>query len=95
MEVQVLNIFFWKEYSFREHYCSCPLGCLDLPRISGGIVLFNTLIHFYWNSAWVNLLSESELWGNAVACIGETTALAAKRSGLRNVYYPTNPGLEG
>ncbi|CBI19567.3 hypothetical protein VitviT2T_027615 [Vitis vinifera] len=45
--------------------------------------------------AWVNLLSESERWGNAVACIGETTALAAKRSGLRNVYYPTNPGLEG
>ncbi|XP_059637099.1 uroporphyrinogen-III synthase, chloroplastic isoform X2 [Cornus florida] len=44
---------------------------------------------------WVNLISESEQWGNSVACIGETTALAAKRLGLRNVYYPTNPGLEG
>ncbi|KAK9271018.1 hypothetical protein L1049_026606 [Liquidambar formosana] len=45
--------------------------------------------------AWVNLISESERWGNSVACIGETTALAAKRLGLRNVYHPTNPGLDG
>lgn len=45
--------------------------------------------------AWVNLTSESEHWDNAVACIGKTTALAAKRLGLRRVYHPTNPGLEG
>ncbi|OUZ99817.1 Tetrapyrrole biosynthesis [Macleaya cordata] len=45
--------------------------------------------------AWVNLISEVESWDNAVACIGETTALAAKRLGLKNVYYPTSPGLEG
>ncbi|KAI3684761.1 hypothetical protein L6452_33987 [Arctium lappa] len=45
--------------------------------------------------AWVNLLSESERWGGSVACIGETTASAAKRLGLRNVYYPSNPGLQG
>ncbi|KAI3956726.1 hypothetical protein MKW92_048377, partial [Papaver armeniacum] len=45
--------------------------------------------------AWVNLISEAESWDNAVACIGETTALAAKRLGLKNVYCPTNPGLDG
>ncbi|XP_068636416.1 uroporphyrinogen-III synthase, chloroplastic-like isoform X2 [Aristolochia californica] len=45
--------------------------------------------------AWVNLVPESEKWNHSVACIGETTALAAKRLGLRNVYYPANPGLEG
>ncbi|KAM7521040.1 hypothetical protein LguiB_020002 [Lonicera macranthoides] len=45
--------------------------------------------------AWVNLIPESQRWDNSVACIGETTALAAKRLGLRNVYYPRNPGLEG
>ncbi|KAJ9559844.1 hypothetical protein OSB04_005004 [Centaurea solstitialis] len=45
--------------------------------------------------AWVNLLPESERWGGSVACIGETTARAAKRRGLRNVYYPSNPGIEG
>ncbi|KAL5777843.1 hypothetical protein ACOSP7_010769 [Xanthoceras sorbifolium] len=45
--------------------------------------------------AWVNLISESEQWSNSVACIGETTASAAKNLGLRNVYYPTHPGLEG
>lgn len=44
---------------------------------------------------WVNLISEVERSGNSVACIGETTALAAKRLGLRSVYYPKNPGLEG
>ncbi|CAK9159172.1 unnamed protein product [Ilex paraguariensis] len=44
---------------------------------------------------WVNLISESKCWDNSVACIGETTALAAQSLGLRNVYYPTNPGLEG
>ncbi|KAK4860254.1 hypothetical protein QYF36_020036 [Acer negundo] len=45
--------------------------------------------------AWVNLISESEQWSNSVACIGETTASAAKKLGLRNVYYPTHPGIEG
>ncbi|XP_050363017.1 uroporphyrinogen-III synthase, chloroplastic [Argentina anserina] len=45
--------------------------------------------------AWVNLISESKEWNYSVACIGETTAKAAKRLGLRNVYYPVQPGLEG
>ncbi|KAL1344169.1 hypothetical protein HN51_018040 [Arachis hypogaea] len=44
--------------------------------------------------AWKNLLSDSE-WNNSVACIGETTAAMARRLGFRNVYYPTQPGLEG
>ncbi|KAJ4701801.1 uroporphyrinogen-III synthase, chloroplastic [Melia azedarach] len=46
-------------------------------------------------SSWVNLISESEQWNNSVACIGETTASAARKLGLRKVYYPTHPGLEG
>ncbi|KAL9143733.1 hypothetical protein ABFS82_14G253500 [Erythranthe guttata] len=45
--------------------------------------------------AWVSLLPESQKWDNAAACIGETTALAARKLGLRNVYFPSNPGLEG
>ncbi|XP_043711242.1 uroporphyrinogen-III synthase, chloroplastic-like [Telopea speciosissima] len=45
--------------------------------------------------AWVNLISAPGKWNNSVACIGETTAVAAKSLGLKNVYYPTNPGLEG
>ncbi|GAB4839362.1 hypothetical protein Ancab_028887 [Ancistrocladus abbreviatus] len=44
---------------------------------------------------WVELVSSTERWDDAVACIGETTALAAKRLGLQKVYYPENPGLEG
>ncbi|KAL5558595.1 hypothetical protein UlMin_034806, partial [Ulmus minor] len=45
--------------------------------------------------AWVNLIPKSKEWSNSVACIGETTASAAKKLGLTNVYYPTSPGLEG
>ncbi|CAA2966957.1 uroporphyrinogen-III synthase, chloroplastic isoform X1, partial [Olea europaea subsp. europaea] len=45
--------------------------------------------------AWINLIPKSQQWSNSVACIGETTALAAKNLGLRNVHFPTNPGLEG
>ncbi|KAK6792812.1 hypothetical protein RDI58_011893 [Solanum bulbocastanum] len=43
---------------------------------------------------WANLTA-SRQWDNAVACIGETTASAAKKLGFRNIYYPTSPGLEG
>ncbi|KAJ4963095.1 hypothetical protein NE237_023034 [Protea cynaroides] len=45
--------------------------------------------------AWVNLISEPGKWNNSVACIGESTASAAKRLGFKNVYYPTTPGLDG
>ncbi|KAK6245286.1 hypothetical protein SCA6_008376 [Theobroma cacao] len=45
--------------------------------------------------AWVNLISKPDSWSNSVACIGETTASAAKRLGLKNVYFPTQPGLDG
>ncbi|CAA7395155.1 unnamed protein product [Spirodela intermedia] len=45
--------------------------------------------------AWMNLVARGEEWGNSVACIGETTASAAKRLGLKNVFYPSNPGLDG
>ncbi|KAL0351969.1 UNVERIFIED_CONTAM: Uroporphyrinogen-III synthase, chloroplastic [Sesamum calycinum] len=45
--------------------------------------------------AWVSLIPEAQQWDNAVACIGETTAVAAKKLGLQNVYFPANPGLEG
>ncbi|KAG5613149.1 hypothetical protein H5410_024430 [Solanum commersonii] len=43
---------------------------------------------------WANLTASIQ-WDNAVACIGETTASAAKKLGFRNIYYPTSPGLEG
>ncbi|XP_010488806.1 PREDICTED: uroporphyrinogen-III synthase, chloroplastic-like isoform X1 [Camelina sativa] len=45
--------------------------------------------------AWLNLIQNEEQWSNCVACIGETTASTARRRGLKNVYYPEKPGLEG
>ncbi|PKI44749.1 uroporphyrinogen-III synthase, chloroplastic isoform X1 [Punica granatum] len=45
--------------------------------------------------AWISIISQPDHWTNSVACIGETTALAAKRLGLQKVYYPKRPGLEG
>ncbi|XP_071686377.1 uroporphyrinogen-III synthase, chloroplastic-like isoform X2 [Rutidosis leptorrhynchoides] len=35
--------------------------------------------------AWMNLVPDSKQWDGSVACIGETTATAAKRMGLRNL----------
>ncbi|XP_071731449.1 uroporphyrinogen-III synthase, chloroplastic-like isoform X2 [Rutidosis leptorrhynchoides] len=45
--------------------------------------------------AWVNLLPQPEEWGGSVACIGETTASAATKLGLKSVYHPSSPGLQG
>ncbi|KAA0060869.1 uroporphyrinogen-III synthase [Cucumis melo var. makuwa] len=45
--------------------------------------------------AWVNLIPDPKEWDKSLACIGETTAAAANKLGLKNVYYPKNPGLEG
>ncbi|KAL5217681.1 hypothetical protein ABZP36_018365 [Zizania latifolia] len=44
---------------------------------------------------WLNLISQVDNWGNSIACIGETTASAAKKFGLKSIYYPTTPGLDG
>jgi uroporphyrinogen-III synthase len=48
-----------------------------------------------YRRAWLNLISKSDNWNNSVACIGETTASAAKKLGVKSIYYPTTPGLEG
>ncbi|CAL5006436.1 unnamed protein product [Urochloa decumbens] len=45
--------------------------------------------------AWLKLISKANNWDNSIACIGETTGSAAKKLGLKSVYYPTTPGLEG
>lgn len=45
--------------------------------------------------AWVSLIPEGQQWDNAVACIGETTAVVAKKMGMENVFFPANPGIEG
>ncbi|WVZ57474.1 hypothetical protein U9M48_007855 [Paspalum notatum var. saurae] len=45
--------------------------------------------------AWLNLVSKVDSWNNSVACIGETTASVAKKLGLKSIYYPRTPGLEG
>ncbi|KAG2554246.1 hypothetical protein PVAP13_9KG649700 [Panicum virgatum] len=45
--------------------------------------------------AWLKLISKVDCWNNSIACIGETTGTAAKKLGLKSVYYPTTPGLEG
>jgi uroporphyrinogen-III synthase len=50
---------------------------------------------FFFHRAWLNLISKVDNWNNSIACIGETTASAAKKLGLKSIYYPTTPGLEG
>ncbi|KAF8687432.1 hypothetical protein HU200_043124 [Digitaria exilis] len=45
--------------------------------------------------AWLKLISKVGNRNNSIACIGETTGSAAKKLGLKSIYYPTTPGLEG
>ncbi|KAI4366414.1 hypothetical protein MLD38_022295 [Melastoma candidum] len=45
--------------------------------------------------AWANLIHDSWPWSHSLACIGETTASAAKKLGFTKVFYPKFPGLEG
>ncbi|XP_057793838.1 uroporphyrinogen-III synthase, chloroplastic [Salvia miltiorrhiza] len=45
--------------------------------------------------AWISLIPEGQQWDNAVACIGETTALVARKLGMKNIFFPANPGIEG
>ncbi|CAF2049289.1 hypothetical protein HID58_035971 [Brassica napus] len=45
--------------------------------------------------AWMNLIQNEKQWSNNIACIGETTASAARRLGFKKVYHPEQPGLEG
>ncbi|KAL7127441.1 hypothetical protein ABFS83_14G253500 [Erythranthe nasuta] len=69
-----------------EEALTAPVIAVASPSAVRDFVLY---------SAWVSLLPESQKWDNAAVCIGETTALAAKKLGVRNVYFPSNPGLEG
>jgi hypothetical protein len=45
--------------------------------------------------AWLKLIAKVDNWSNSIAFIGETTGSAAKELGLKSIYYPTSPGLEG
>ncbi|KAG2567167.1 hypothetical protein PVAP13_7NG215634 [Panicum virgatum] len=45
--------------------------------------------------AWLKLIPKVDNWNNSIACIGETTGSAAKKLGLKSIYCPTTPGLEG
>ncbi|KAH7426409.1 hypothetical protein KP509_10G001000 [Ceratopteris richardii] len=44
--------------------------------------------------AWVDVIDVST-WSGAAACIGQTSAVAAQKAGLKRVFYPENPGIEG
>lgn len=47
--------------------------------------------------AWVEIIQGTDKMSptQVVACIGETSANACKKLGLRNVYFPEQPGLMG
>uniref|UniRef100_A0A0D9VQF5 Uroporphyrinogen-III synthase n=1 Tax=Leersia perrieri TaxID=77586 RepID=A0A0D9VQF5_9ORYZ len=77
-------------------YTTVPVQDVDLlvlkPALSAPVVAVASPSAL---RAWLNLVSKVDNWGNAVACIGETTASAAKKFGLKSIYYPTTPGIDG
>lgn len=67
-----------------------------LPVTGINIFGFSPVIYLYFFArAWMNLIQNEKQWSNNVACIGETTASAARRLGFKKVYHPEQPGLEG
>lgn len=46
--------------------------------------------------AWVELAgANTALSGPAVACIGETSAVAAREAGMLRIHFPQEPGVDG
>ncbi|CAM6020447.1 unnamed protein product [Sphagnum balticum] len=45
--------------------------------------------------AWVELVAGTRRWDGAAACIGSTSAIAAQKAGLKKIFYPESPGLDG
>lgn len=43
----------------------------------------------------MELVAEPKNWNGAAACIGSTSANAARKAGLQKVYHPESPGIEG
>lgn len=45
--------------------------------------------------AWMELVAGARKWEGAAACIGSTSATAARKAGLTRIFYPESPGIEG
>lgn len=47
--------------------------------------------------AWVDRVCEGDVkrWDGAAACIGNTSAVAARKAGLNKIYFPDSPGIDG
>ncbi|GAQ79840.1 uroporphyrinogen III synthase [Klebsormidium nitens] len=47
--------------------------------------------------AWVERVCQGDVkrWSGAAACIGNTSAVAARNAGLDKIYFPDSPGIEG
>lgn len=93
-QVKTWNMLFaWIDFPWTV---SLPIFTSILPQfafICGSIV--QSFLPSLWCRAWLKLISKVDNWNNSIACIGETTGSAAKKLGLKSIYYPTTPGLEG
>eukprot|EP00850_Spirogloea_muscicola_P004152 SM000017S02892 [mRNA] locus=s17:884584:887160:- [translate_table: standard] len=45
--------------------------------------------------AWVELVMKESEWDGAAACIGSTSAEAARKYGFKRIFYPDKPGIDG
>ncbi|CAD6209910.1 unnamed protein product [Miscanthus lutarioriparius] len=82
----------------RSNENSCKVPVEDVEPLTLNLAISAPVVAVASPSAlraWLNLISKVVNWNNSIACIGETTASAAKKLGLKSVYYPTTPGLEG
>ncbi|EFJ15731.1 hypothetical protein SELMODRAFT_422651 [Selaginella moellendorffii] len=45
--------------------------------------------------AWMELVAKTHDWNGAAACIGGTSAAAARKAGMEKIFYAHNPGIDG
>lgn len=70
-------------------------SCHPQSRKNSFISCFCSISNFISCSAWMELVAGARKWEGAAACIGSTSATAARKAGLTRIFYPESPGIEG
>ena len=73
-------------------WLGCVLVILSLAKVRS---CFCSISKSSSCRAWMDLVAGARKWEGAAACIGSTSATAARKAGLTRIFYPESPGIEG
>lgn len=82
--------------SFKVRLVSAVAGmCSWILSLAKVRSCFCSISKFSSCRAWMELVAGARKWEGAAACIGSTSATAARKAGLTRIFYPESPGIEG